>query len=231
MSRVKEEDDLVTPGDLITDADALSAVSGAYEENNKIYSKHLGTVHYSGQEVEVRPMSGRYMPSEGDTIIGEVTRVSYSRWTVEFNSAYEGSLNIADATDEYVDLDEDDLSDFYEVGDAVVIKVKSVTDGMDVDLSMKDKRCRKLEGGRVIEIAPSKVPRVIGKQGTMVKQINEKTNCNIIVGQNGQVWISGDRANLAARAVKKVEREAHTENLTDRMSEWLEEELEAMEDE
>jgi exosome complex component RRP4 len=231
MSRVKEEDDLVTPGDLITDADALSAVSGAYEENNKIHSKHLGTVHYSGQEVEVRPMSGRYMPSEGDTIIGEVTRVSYSRWTVEFNSAYEGSLNIADATDEYVDLDEDDLSDFYEVGDAVVIKVKSVTDGMDVDLSMKDKRCRKLEGGRVIEIAPSKVPRVIGKQGTMVKQINEKTNCNIIVGQNGQVWISGDRANLAARAVKKVEREAHTENLTDRMSEWLEEELEAMEDE
>ena len=231
MSRVKEEDDLVTPGDLITDADALSAVSGAYEENNKIYSKHLGTVHYSGQEVEVRPMSGRYMPSEGDTIIGEVTRVSYSRWTVEFNSAYEGSLNIADATDEYVDLDEDDLSDFYEVGDAVVIKVKSVTDGMDVDLSMKDKRCRKLEGGRVIEIAPSKVPRVIGKQGTMVKQINEKTNCNIIVGQNGQVWISGDKANLAARAVKKVEREAHTENLTDRMSEWLDEEVEAMEDE
>ena len=231
MSRVKEEDDLVTPGDVITDADAVSANSGAYEENNKIYSKHLGTVHYSGQEVEVRPMSGRYMPSEGDTIIGEVTRVSYSRWTVEFNSAYEGSLNIADATDEYVDLDEDDLSDFYEVGDAVVIKVKSVTDGMDVDLSMKDKRCRKLEGGRVIEIAPSKVPRVIGKQGTMVKQINEKTNCNIIVGQNGQVWISGDRANLAARAVKKVEREAHTENLTDRMSEWLDQELEAMEDE
>ncbi|AOV95044.1 hypothetical protein AQV86_03920 [Nanohaloarchaea archaeon SG9] len=226
MSRVKEEDDLVTPGDMITDADALSATSGAYEENNKIYSKHLGTVHFNGQEVEVRPMSGRYMPEEGDTIIGEVTRVSYSRWTVEFNSAYEGSLNIADATDEYVDLDEDDLSDFFEVGDAVVIKVKSVTDGMDVDLSMKDKRCRKLEGGRVIGIAPSKVPRVIGKKGTMVKQINEKTNCNIIVGQNGQVWISGDKANLAARAVKKVEREAHTENLTDRISEWLEEELE-----
>lgn len=231
MSRVKEEDDLVTPGDLITDGDTVSPDSGAYEENNKIYSKYLGTVHYTGQEVEVRPMSGRYMPSEGDTIIGEVTRVSYSRWTVEFNSAYEGSLNIADATDEYVDLDEDDLSDFYEVGDAVVIKVKSVTEAMDVDLTMTDKRCRKLEGGRVIEIAPSKVPRVIGKQGTMVKQINEKTNCNIIVGQNGQVWISGDKANLAARAVKKVEREAHTEGLTDKMAEWLDEELEAMEDE
>jgi len=230
MSRVKEEDDLVTPGDLISEGDD-SADSGAYEENNKIYSKYLGTVHYSGQNIEVRPMSGRYMPSAGDTIIGEITRVSYSRWTVEFNSAYEGSLNIADATDEYVDLDEDDLSDFYEVGDAVVIKVKSVTEGMDVDMTMTDKRCRKLEGGRIIEISPSKVPRVIGKKGTMVKQINEKTNCNIIVGQNGQVWISGDKANLAARAVKKVEREAHTEGLTDTISDWLDEELEAMEDE
>jgi len=230
MSRVKEEDDLVTPGDLISEGDDV-ADSGAYEENNKIYSKYLGTVHYSGQDVEVRPMSGRYMPSAGDTIIGEITRVSYSRWTVEFNSAYEGSLNIADATDEYVDLDEDDLSDFYEVGDAVVIKVKSVTEGMDVDMTMTDKRCRKLEGGRIIEISPSKVPRVIGKKGTMVKQINEKTNCNIIVGQNGQVWISGDKANLAARAVKKVEREAHTEGLTDTISDWLDEELEAMEDE
>ena len=231
MSRVKEEDDLVTPGDVVTDGEDVFANSGTYEENDKIYSKYLGTVHYSGQEVEVRPMSGRYMPEEGDTIIGEITRVSYSRWTVEFNSAYEGSLNIADATEEYVDLDEDDLSDYFEVGDAVVIKVKSVTEGMDVDLSMKDKRCRKLEGGRVIEIAPSKVPRVIGKKGTMVKQINEKTNCNIIVGQNGQVWIHGDNSNLAARAVKKVEREAHTENLTDRMSEWLENELEDLEDE
>ncbi|MFB6181215.1 MAG: exosome complex RNA-binding protein Rrp4 [Candidatus Nanohalobium sp.] len=228
MSRVKDENDLVTPGDLVAESGEVYADSGAYEENGKIYSKHLGTVHYHGQDVEIRPMSGRYMPQEGDIVVGEVTRVSYSRWNVDFNSPYEGSLNIADATDEYVDLDEDDLSDFFEVGDAVVIKIKSVSEAMDVDLSMTDKRCRKLEGGRVIEIAPSKVPRVIGKQGTMVKQINEKTNCNIIVGQNGQIWISGDKANLAARAVKKVEREAHTEGLTEKIGEWLDEQLREM---
>ncbi len=133
-------------------------------------------------------------------------------------------MKIDEAVDEYIDLEEDDLRDYYEVGDAIVVKVTNVTEGMDVNLSMMDRRCKKLHGGRVIEIAPSKVPRVIGKQGTMVKQIKNETGTNIIVGQNGRVWIQGENANLAARAVKKVEEEAHLDGLTDRIAEFLEEE-------
>jgi len=100
---------------------------------------------------------------------------------------------------------------------------------MDVNLSMEDQRCRKLRGGRIIEVYPSKVPRVIGKQGTMVKQIKRKTGCKIIVGQNGLVWIQGDNPNLAAKAVRKVEKEAHTQGLTDKIGEWLDEQLEGEE--
>lgn len=224
MSRVKDENDLVVPGDVIFKGDEMYANEGTYEKDNKIYSKHVGVVRYNGSGIQVVPMSGRYIPSEGDIVIGEVSRVSYSRWTVDLNSPYDGTLGIADASDEYVDLDEDDLTDYFKVGDAIVVKVDSVSESMDVDLTMMDRRCKKLRGGRVIEIAPSKVPRVIGKKGTMVKQINEKTGCNIIVGQNGQVWISGDNPNLAARAIKKVEREAHTRGLTEKISDWLDQE-------
>ena len=39
-------------------------------------------------------MDCRYIPSEGDVVIGEVTRVSYSRWNVDLDSPYEGTLNI-----------------------------------------------------------------------------------------------------------------------------------------
>lgn len=226
MTRVKQSNEVVVPGDTIAEDEDIDADSGAYTEQDKIKSKYLGTVMYSGNSVMVRPMSGRYIPEEGDTIIGEVSRVSYSRWTIDLNSPYEGNLNIADATDEYVDLDEDDLTDFYDVGDAVVVKVKNVTKSMDVDLTMTDKRCKKLEGGRVVQVPPSKVPRVIGKKGTMVKQINQATNCNIIVGQNGLIWIDGDNANLAARAVKKVDEDAHIDGLTDKMADWLEEQTE-----
>jgi len=226
MTRVKQSNDIVVPGDTIVEDEDMNVNSGVYKEQDKIKSKYLGTVMYSGNSVMVRPMGGRYIPEEGDTVIGEVSRVSYSRWSVDLKSPYEGNLNIADATDEYVDLDEDDLTDFYDVGDAVVVKVKNVTKSMDVDLTMTDKRCKKLEGGRIVQVPPSKVPRVIGKKGTMVKQINKVTNCNIIVGQNGLVWISGDKANLAARAVKKVEDEAHVDGLTDKMADWLEEQTE-----
>ncbi len=226
MSRVKEEKDLVTPGETVFEGEELYPNSGVYEENGKIISKHVGVVEYGKNSVRVVPMSGRYIPSEGDIVIAEISSVGFSNWRAEMNSAYEGMLKIDVAVDEYIDLEEDDLTDYFDVGDAIVVEVSSVTDGMDVNLSMEDRRCRKLRGGRVIEIYPSKVPRVIGKKGTMVKQIKKKTGSKIIVGQNGLVWIQGENANLAAKAVKKVEREAHVDGLTDKIGEWLDEQLE-----
>ncbi len=229
MSRVKEEKDLVTPGETVFEGDELYPNSGVYEENDKIISKYVGVVEYGRNSVRVVPMSGRYVPSEGDIIIAEISSVGYSNWRADLNSAYEGMMKIDTAVDEYIDLEEDDLTDYFDVGDAIVVEVSSVTEGMDVNLSMEDRRCRKLKGGRVIEISPSKVPRVIGKKGTMVKQIKKKTGSKVIVGQNGRVWIHGDKANLAAKAVKKVEREAHVDGLTDKIGEWLDEQLERSE--
>lgn len=229
MSRVAEDSDLVAPGDLLAEDGETRPGNGTYQEDGKIYSKYNGTVRYSDDRVDVTPRSGRYIPQEGDIVIGEVSRVSYSSWNVELDSPYEGMLKIDTAVDEYIDLDEDELTDYYDVGDAIVVKVTSVSEGMDVNLSMMDKRCRKLSGGRIIEIPPSKVPRVIGKQGTMIKQIKNKTNTKMIVGQNGRVWIRGEHENLAARAVKKVEREAHTSGLTQKIGDWLDEQLEEVE--
>ncbi|MFB6208989.1 MAG: exosome complex RNA-binding protein Rrp4 [Candidatus Nanohaloarchaea archaeon] len=226
MSRVKEDKDMVTPGETVFKGDELYANSGVFEEDDKIVSKYVGIVEYGKNSVRVVPMSGRYIPEEGDIVIAEITSVGYNNWRADLNSPYDGMLKIDVAVDEYIDLDEDDLTDYYDVGDAIVVEVTKVTEGYDVNLSMEDKRCRKLRGGRIIEIYPSKVPRVIGKKGTMVKQIKEKTGCKIIVGQNGLVWITGENPNLAARAVKKVEEEAHVSGLTDKIGEWLEEQLE-----
>ena len=225
MSRVKEEKELVTPGDTIYDGNKLYPNSGVYEENDKIISKYIGVVEYGQNSVRVVPMSGRYLPEEGDIIIAEVSSVGYNNWRADLNSAYDGMLKIDVAVDKYIDLDEDDLTDYFDVGDAIVVEVSSVTEGYDVNLSMEDKRCRKLNGGRIIEIYPSKVPRVIGKKGTMIKQIKKKTGCKIIVGQNGLVWIQGDNPNLAARAVRKIEKEAHVDGLTDKIGYWLDEQL------
>ena len=226
MSRVKEEKELVTPGDTIYSGNELYPNSGVYEEDDKIISKYIGVVEYGQNSVRVVPMSGRYMPEEGDIVIAEISSVGYNNWRADLNSAYDGMLRIDVAVDEYIDLDEDDLTDYFDVGDAIVVEISSVTAGYDVNLSMEDKRCRKLRGGRIIEIYHSKVPRVIGKKGTMIKQIKEKTGCKIIVGQNGLVWIQGEKEKLAAKTIRKIEEEAHVEGLTDKISDWLEEQLE-----
>jgi exosome complex component RRP4 len=56
---------------------------------------------------------------------------------------------------------------------------------------MKMRGFGKLEGGLLITVNPNKVPRIIGKEGSMVKLIKGATGCDITVGQNGKVWIDG----------------------------------------
>ncbi|PSH00384.1 MAG: hypothetical protein BRC30_03800 [Nanohaloarchaea archaeon SW_7_46_7] len=73
MSRVKEEKDIVAPGDTVFDGDELYANSGVYIEDDKIISKYTGVVEYGQNSVRVVPMSGRYLPEEGDIIIAEIS--------------------------------------------------------------------------------------------------------------------------------------------------------------
>jgi exosome complex component RRP4 len=56
----------------------------------------------------------------------------------------------------------------------------------------------------------------------MVEMIKEKTNCQIVVGQNGVIWIKGENSRLAAEAILKVEGYAHKTGLTDKIKEFLE---------
>lgn len=223
MTRVVEDNQTVAPGDVVAEADDVNPHSGVFVEDGKIKSNYVGTVEFAGSSVRVVPMSGRYIPQEGDVVIGEISSVSFSNWRLDLDSPYDAMLKIEEAADEYIDLDDDDLTDYFDVGETVVTKITNVTSGYDVNVSMMDRRCRKLHDGRIIKVAPSKVPRVIGSQGTMVEQIKNATNTQIIVGQNGLVWIDGDKPNLATKAVKKVEREAHLDNLTEKIEEYLRE--------
>ncbi|EQD74645.1 exosome complex RNA-binding protein Rrp4 [mine drainage metagenome] len=59
----------------------------------------------------------------------------------------------------------------------------------------------------------------------MVNLIKEHTGTRIVIGQNGLIWIDGTLESIlkATAAIKKIEREAHTTGLTDRMTEYLKE--------
>ncbi|MBW2968416.1 KH domain-containing protein, partial [Candidatus Woesearchaeota archaeon] len=102
--------------------------------------------------------------------------------------------------------------------------ITNVTSQKLVDVSMRGPGFRKLEGGRILEVNTNKVPRIIGKEGSMITMIKNATGCKITVGQNGLVWISGepDKENIAIEAIKKAEKESHTQGLTDQIKGFLE---------
>ena len=78
-----------------------------------------------------------------------------------------------------------------------------------------------MRGGKIVNITPSKVPRLIGKAGSMISLIKEKTGCNIVIGQNGRVWIKGENEDLATQAVLMVNDKSHLDGLTNMVTEFL----------
>ena len=76
----------------------------------------------------------------------------------------------------------------------------------------------------IFKIIPSRVPRVIGREGSMVNLIKEKTGCNITIGQNGWIWIKGpttDDEIKARNAIEFVTSKVYVNGLTDKVEEWF----------
>ena len=213
--------DVVVPGEAL--ADGMDYLPGAYtyRQESKIIAKRLGLVNIEGRAIKLVPLSGRYLPKAGDKIIVQVFDITMSGWLVKTNSAYHAMLSTKDIA-HFVRRDED-LTKYFDIGDYLRVSVVKVTSQNMVDVSMKEPGLTKLSGGRVIKVNPHKVPRIIGKQGSMVSLIKDKTNCSITIGQNGVVWIHGkaDEELLAVRAIQKIEAEAHLEGLTDKITQFL----------
>jgi exosome complex component RRP4 len=226
MNEVKSETlvkerQLVIPGEtLATGLDFLPS-SGSFRENNQIKSKILGLARIKDRFVSVIPLSGVYIPKARDGVIGFIEDMQTTLWVVDINSPYTALLLLGEAVGEYVDLNKTDISIYYDIGDVIYSKVLNVSKTKRVQLTMDDHRTRKLIGGRILKITPSKVPRVIGKAGSMIEMIKEKTKCQIIVGQNGIIWIKGEKEGLATKAILTIERESHITGLTDKISELL----------
>ena len=218
-----KEKDIVVPGELLAKGMDNFPGSGTYREKEEIFSSRLGIVYLDGRTIKVIPLSGVYMPKTGDTIICKVIDISFSGWRLDTNSAYSAMLGLKEATSDYVGRGAD-LTQYYNLNDYVVCKIINVTSQKLVDVSMREPGLKKLVGGHVFKVNTNKVPRIIGKKGSMVSMIKNATDCRIVVGQNGLVWIQGEVKNeiIAIETVKKIEEESHLSGLTSRIKEFLE---------
>lgn len=217
---MKEVREIVIPGEIVGESKDFRSSYGTLEEDGKIISKFVGILNKNNNYISVIPLSGVYMPRRDDRIIGFVTSVEKAGWIVNINAPWQGFLSLSEGVDEFVDLKRTRISKFFDVGDVIYSQVTDTRRG-DIQLTMRTPIARKLKGGVTIKITPSKVPRLIGKAGSMINIIKERTGTMIRVGQNGVVWISGENIDKAIKAIRIIEEKSHIVGLTEEISKFL----------
>ncbi|HWG90425.1 MAG TPA: exosome complex RNA-binding protein Rrp4 [Candidatus Thermoplasmatota archaeon] len=216
--------EIVVPGDLLDDAGTYKPGPNTYRDGGRIYASRLGVKTVRGDVIGVIGLSGRYEPYRGDMVIGTVVETGPSNWYLKIGASHDVGMHVNDVPWR---VEFGETSKYLDVGDTVFLKIFHVDELKRVQVSMKDRQCRKLTGGVLIEVAPTKVPRIIGRGGSMISVIKNLTNTRMFVGQNGVVWVDGEPKDveLAIAALRRVEAEAHTTGLTDKITKWLEEQV------
>jgi exosome complex component RRP4 len=228
MPTFYERRQLVAPGDLIAEGNYVAG-ENTYRANEKLYATRVGLVEYDERRVSVVALKAFYLPGVGDTIIGKVTDVTIGGWILDINAPYPALLRGSDVMDRQYHPQKDQLTSIFDVGDLVIAKIVSYDRTRDPLLTVREPGLGKVTKGQIVEVTPTKIPRIIGRKGSMIGMIKRETGCHILLGQNGLALVSGktpEDERLAVMAIRKVEDESHTSGLTDRILEMLKSEKE-----
>lgn len=218
-----EKKQLVAPGEILAEGRYLTG-ENTHREGEKVYSSKIGIVEVVGDRLGVIPLKGPYIPHIGDVVVGRIVDVGMSGWTVDIDAPYPALLPLSETFGHRGPRGRVDLTKIYEIGDLVVCEVLAFDRTRDPLITTKGPGLGKITSGRVIRLSPTKVPRLIGRKGSMISLIKKATGASIMVGQNGIILVSGrspHSENAAIEAIRMIEREAHTRGLTDRIQAML----------
>jgi len=192
---------IVLPGERI--AEGKLNAPNTFVEGNETFAAVIGMLDSEGRYI---PLENRYRPSAGDIVVGIVTDVRHAGYEVDLNLPEGGFIPTRDMR---INL---------QLGDFVICKVKMVNEVGDVDLG----EVRRLPKGKIVEFPSAKVPRLIGRKSSMLMLIKDYVGGDLMVGNNGMVWIS-ERSDmpLALKAIKLIEKKAHKSGLTDEVAAML----------
>jgi len=213
--------EIVVPGEVLAEKDFLPG-EGTRREGDEIIASRFGLLEKADRLVKVIPLGGAYIPRAGNTVIGQIVDVNFNGWMIDVLAAHQAFLPVMEC---FGYINKKDLTEVFTFKDIIVTKIRAVKP-RSVELTMKEKGLRKLEGGMLVKINSTRVPRIIGKAGSMVKIIKDETRCNIIVGQNGLVWIRSDENDVEKEIIAKkaieliVEKPFHI-GLTEKVKEFL----------
>ncbi|MDN5866283.1 MAG: exosome complex RNA-binding protein Rrp4 [Candidatus Nitrosocosmicus sp.] len=213
----------VIPGDKIIEGN-YKPLMNVVKSGNYLVSTRVGIAEAGKDGVKVIPLSGVYIPRVNDLVIGKIIDRSSLSWDVDINACFFAHLPAQDVFGRDFSPAKDDMGRQLSIGDLIIARIVSFDRTRDPMLTVQDKDLGKIPYGEFIKISPTRVPRLIGKRGSMIQTIEQATQTRVIIGQNGIVVVTGrdpDGLSLAAKAIKMVEEESHTTNLTQRVKSLL----------
>ncbi|MCK4647460.1 KH domain-containing protein [Candidatus Pacearchaeota archaeon] len=214
---------IVIPGEVIAEGNDYLPGEGTEKRESEIVAIRFGLAEEFNKLVKVIPLSGVYHPRRGNVVIGCVENLTFNGWVIDIKSSDTGFLPVAEVP-RYVN--KNDLKEVMDFGEMVVAKITEINQ-RGIDLTIRSRGLGKLDDGIIIEINPNRVPRVIGKEGSMISLIKNETGCRITVGQNGLIWIDGEKTEdelFAKKAILHIAENSFISGLTDEMTKWFEEE-------
>lgn len=214
---------IAIPGEVIFSGDNYLPGDGTEKRGEDIVSVRYGLADETNRLVRVIPLSGVYHPRKGNVVIGKVDNVTHFGWFVDIG-APDGAFLPVSEVPRYVN--QKALDEVMDIGDMVVAKIKDISK-RGIDLTVKGKGLGRISEGIIMHINSNKVPRVIGKEGSMVNLIKEHTNCNITIGQNGYISISGSSVDdelLSKKAILFIVEKSYINGLTEEITKWFESE-------
>ena len=212
----------VIPGDVVAKGNYRF---GSYIERHgdEYVALRVGIAEILRDEIKLSPLTGPYLPRTDDEVIGKVVDVNGFGWVVDINSCFDGFLPASFVFGRDFSPATHDLSSKFKVGDIIGARIESFERSRDPQLSIRGQGYGKIESGEIVKISPTKVPRIIGRRGAMINLINERTGCDIKVGQNGVVVVDGSPEGIvkAVKAIRLVEEETRAPDLISKVEEAL----------
>jgi exosome complex component RRP4 len=213
----------IIPGEVIVKGDKYLPGENTEKKGEDIIALRYGLSEEVDGLVKVIPLSGVYIPRRGNVVIGKVENLNLNGWFINIGTPENAFLPLSEVQG-YIGKNE--LEEVMEMGSIAIAKIKDVNK-RGVDLTIKGRGFGRVEEGMIVEINPHKVPRIIGREGSMINLIKAETGCNITVGQNGLIGISGEKIEdelLAKKAILFIAEKSYVSGLTDEIKKWFERE-------
>ena len=214
----------VIPGDVVTTG-PFRPEQNVILDGNKIISTMVGISEIYDDSAKVIPLAGKYTPKINDLVIGKVISHTSLSWELDINSCYVGFLPAQDVFGRDFSAHADELTSKLKSGDLVAARIANFDRTRDPLVTISDRDLGKIDSGDLVEISPSKIPRLIGKKGSMIQIIELATDAAVTIGQNGWIVVSCDTPHgllKAKKAIQMVDENAHVANLADQVKEMLE---------